>query len=248
MSRGNARMQIFENDGDYGFFLTLMDIVFQRFEIRCWNYCLMPNHTHLLIQTSRPNLSDAMQQLNSAYAQWWNKRKERVGHVFQGRFKSQIVEGGGYLLAVSRYIAQNPTRANLVRRPEDWRWSSYSATIGVGQAPAFLSVSPTLELFAPGDLRELQARFKAFVCNGTDVAAEQWIRSNERIIGDSHVQGTVPEQHLQSSDKADLESVGTEPNPFLTVPRLGPKRRSRQMIRPDDPPVRLPDIIQFACG
>ena len=80
-------MEIFEEDGDYGYFLTLMGILFQRFEIKCWNYCLMPNHTHILIETSQPNLSEAMQQLNSAYAQWWNKRKGRVGHVFQGRFK-----------------------------------------------------------------------------------------------------------------------------------------------------------------
>ena len=160
-----------------------MGIVFQRFEIRCWNYCLMPNHTHALIQTSRPNLSDAMQQLNSAYAQWWNKRKERVGHVFQGRFKSQIVEGGGYLLAVSRYIARNPARAKLVRSPEEWRWSSYAATIGEEPVPAFLNVTPTLEQFEPGDKAELQARFKTFVCGDTDVAVEEWIRSNERIIG-----------------------------------------------------------------
>ena len=195
-------MQIFEDDGDYGFFLTLMGIMFQRFEIECWNYCLMPNHTHLLIQTSQPNLSDAMQQLNSAYAQWWNKRKKRVGHVFQGRFKSQIVEGGGYLLAVSRYIARNPARANLVRSPEDWPWSSYSSTIGVQLPPGFLTVSPTLKLFGPGDDTELRARFKAFVCDDTDVAVEEWIRSNERIIGD---------HAFQARFRSNLSSPVTDP-------------------------------------
>ena len=91
----------------------------------------MPNHYHATLQPSQPNLSEALRRLNSVYARWWNERHQRVGHVFQGRFKDQIVDRDSYLLTLSRYVVMNPVRAGLVERPEDWRWSSYRATAGL---------------------------------------------------------------------------------------------------------------------
>ena len=177
-------MQIFHDDRDYRSFISLLGIALQEFEIRCWNYCLMPNHFHATLQPTASNLSEAIRYLNGVYAQRWNKQHNHVGHVFQGRFKDQIVQRDGYLVSLCRYIARNPVRANLVSSPEAWEWSSYAATIGLRQAPSFLTVASTLEQFGPGDEGLLQARFRDFVCGDPDEVMEERFRSNERIIGD----------------------------------------------------------------
>jgi REP element-mobilizing transposase RayT len=184
MARGNGRMRIFEDDGDYRYFVALFGDVTQEFKLECLNYCLMPNHYHLALQPSLPNLSHAMRHLNSVYAQWWNRRHDRVGHVFQGRFKAQIVQREGYFLNLCRYIARNPQRAKLTAQPEDWRWSSYPATIGLRPLPAFLNVLPVLRQFGNEDDAELRARFRAYVQSDPDEEVEERIRSSEHVVGD----------------------------------------------------------------
>ena len=177
-------MRIFEDERDYRHFLALFGDAMQEFEIQCWNYCLMPNHYHTTLQPSLPNLSEAIQHINGGFAQWRNKRYERVGHVFQGRFKDQIVQRDSYLVCLCRYVALNPTRANLVAAPEDWSWSSYAATIGLRPAPSFLNIAATLGQFGPGDEGVQQAQFRNFVCGDPDEVLEERFRSNELIVGD----------------------------------------------------------------
>src|SRR5215207_8609378 len=184
MARGNGRMRIFEDDRDYLHFLALFGEAMQAFEIQCWNYCLMPNHYHATLQPTLPNLSEAIQHVNGVFAQWSNTRHDRVGHVFQGRFKDQIVQREGYLVSLCRYVARNPTRAKLVPAPEDWEWSSYAATIGVRAAPGFLNIAATLGQFGPGDEGVQQAQFRNFVCGDPDEVLEERFRSNELIVGD----------------------------------------------------------------
>jgi len=177
-------MRIFEDERDYRHFLALFGDAMQEFEIQCWNYCLMPNHYHATLQPTLPNLSEAIQHINGVFGQWRNKRYERVGHVFQGRFKDQIVQRDGYLVSLCRYVALNPTRANLVAAPEDWEWSSYAATIGLRPAPTFLSIAATLGQFGPGDESVQQTHFRNFVCGDPDEALEERFRSSELIVGD----------------------------------------------------------------
>jgi len=178
-------MQIFLDDGDYKHFVYLLGDIIEEFGIECWNYCLMPNHYHATLRPTQPNLSEAMRRLNSIYAQWWNRRHERVGHVFQGRFKDQVVQREGYLTALCRYIALNPVRANLATRPEDWAWSSHAATVGLCPSPPFLASSSVLKQFGEGEDRILQARFVAYVLSDDerDCTGDR-IRSNERVLGD----------------------------------------------------------------
>lgn len=183
MSRGNGRMPIFLDDADYRQFVHVLGEVVNELAIRCWNYCLMPNHYHATLQPTAPNLSEAIRRVNSAYALWWNKRHERVGHVFQGRFKDQVVDQESYLLTLSRYVVLNPVRAGLVKQPEDWRWSSYRAVAGSCPSPAFLATSATLRLFGEGDDPVLQARFARYVSAPTDDASIDRIRSNDRVLG-----------------------------------------------------------------
>jgi putative transposase len=139
-ARGNDRQTIFEDDADCSLFLIVLASVVARYRVRCHAYCLMSNHYHVLLQTPEGNLSAAMRQLNGVYTQRFNRSHERCGHVLQGRFGAQLVDGQAYLLEVCRYIVLNPVRASLVSHPRDWRWSSFRATAGEGTVPGFLTV------------------------------------------------------------------------------------------------------------
>ena len=186
MSRGNARMRIFLDDGDYRNFVYLLGDVVTSFELECWSYCVMPNHYHVAVRTTKPNLSRAIQKLDGVYARWWNAKHDRVGHVFQGRFKDQVVQREGYLLNLCRYVALNPVRGGLVKDPSEWRWSSYAATAGLCPEPDFLRTDRVLEQFGEAPRSVLQARFVALVL-GEQPDEEWWndrIRSNERVLGD----------------------------------------------------------------
>jgi putative transposase len=192
MSRGNGRMCIFLDEADYRQFVFILGDVVETFGLECWNYCLMPNHYHATLQPSRPNLSEAIRRLNSVYALWWNKRHQRVGHVFQGRFKAQVVDREAYLMVLSRYVVMNPVRSGIVERPEDWPWSSFRATAGLEPAPPFLGTSATLRLFGEDPEPVLQARFASAVSTHQDEHASlDRIRSNERILGSSAFKNRV---------------------------------------------------------
>ncbi|MDQ6959345.1 MAG: transposase, partial [Mariprofundaceae bacterium] len=103
---------------------TLSDVIAQM-RWKCYGYCLMDNHYHLIIETPEANLSRGMRQLNGVFTQNSNRRHGRCGHLFQGRFKSIVVAADVYLLELSRYVVLNPVRAGMVADPADWLWSSY---------------------------------------------------------------------------------------------------------------------------
>lgn len=129
-------------------------------EIRA--HVLMTTHVHLLVWTRDDDISRGMQLVLGIYAQAFNREHGREGHLVKGRFWSKVVDRVGYALEVCRYIALNPVRAGLVERPEQWRWSSYAATIGHAPCPNFLSPGWVLSLFSD-DSTTAAARFKAFV-------------------------------------------------------------------------------------
>jgi len=137
-ARGNARGDIFSDDEDRQLFLELLGKEISQQGWRCYAYCLMGNHYHLLIETPQPNLVAGMRRLNGVYTQAFNRRHQRVGHVFQGRYKGIVVDRDSYGLELCRYIVLNPVRARMVRGPEHWAWSSFRATAGRAAAPAWL--------------------------------------------------------------------------------------------------------------
>ena len=100
-------------------------------DLLCHAYCLMENHYHLLVETPRANLDDAMQRLNGTYAMRFNRHHERSGHVFQGRYGAKLIIDDDYAFTVVRYIAANPVQAGVCAAPEEWPWSSYAATAGL---------------------------------------------------------------------------------------------------------------------
>jgi REP element-mobilizing transposase RayT len=128
-------------------FLNFLWTTIGTFEWRCQSYCLMGTHYHLIVQTPRANLSAGMQMLNGRYAQRFNWRHHRRGHLFGSRFMSVHVTDDRHLMAAHRYVARNPVRAGLCAKPGDWRWSSYQALVGREQPPILLDVKGALAAF-----------------------------------------------------------------------------------------------------
>ena len=132
-SRGNERKTTFKDNKDRNIFLETVQRTNHRYNFICHAYCLMGNHYHLLIETPDGNLSKGMRHLNGVYTQTFNRRHKRVGHVFQGRYKAILIQKESHLLEICRYVVLNPVRANMVKQPKDWKWSSYQATAGKGK-------------------------------------------------------------------------------------------------------------------
>jgi putative transposase len=162
MSRGNRGQDIFLAPTDFERFLSMLDRVAAR---RGWvghAYCLLPNHYHVVMETSAANLSLGMQWLNGAYAQAFNRIHGYRGHLFQGRFHSVLVESDWHLIELSRYLALNPVRALLCNRPEEWPWSSYASVAGLVRPRPFVAPQRVLQSF--GRTPDLaRARFVDFV-------------------------------------------------------------------------------------
>lgn len=164
-ARGNAKQNIFLNKDDFSDFLTIICKVTKRYHLLLHCYCLMPNHYHLLLETPEGNLSQGIRQLNGIYTQHFNKKYQRLGHLFQGRFKSILVEKENYLLELSRYIALNPLRANLVENPKDWPYSSYPQSIGIIKKIPCLFPDWILSQFGP-DIKSARISYQEFVLLG----------------------------------------------------------------------------------
>jgi REP element-mobilizing transposase RayT len=147
----------------------------ERFDASVLAYCLMSNHYHFVVHTRRANLSRLMQQLNGVYTQAYNRRHDKVGHLFQGRFKGILVDRDAYLLEVCRYVDLNPLRARLVRDPANWPWSSYGAHIGHRPAPAWLDTTAVhgyllgRDAVSAADRRKAEQRYAALVAAGKGV-------------------------------------------------------------------------------
>jgi len=198
-SRGNAREDIFLSDTDREMFLKTLAYVGDRFGWICHAYCLMGNHYHLMIETPQANLSRGMRQLNGIYTQRFNREHHRVGHVFQGRFKSILVEKDAYLLELSRYIVRNPVAAGMVNDVAAWPWSSYRATAGDISAPGFLRVDWLLSQF--GESRaKAQAEYTSFVHH--DDMDSPWDGLNgPDVLGSDEFRGGLPPQNSVSNQE-----------------------------------------------
>jgi putative transposase len=126
-ARGNERKSIFLSKADYEKFLSNLGESASRFSVIIHCYVLMGNHYHLVIETPQANLSVFMHAIQSGYTTYFNKKRNRSGHLFQGRYKSLLVDKDAYLLELSRYIHLNPVAAHITEKPEDYRYSSYHA-------------------------------------------------------------------------------------------------------------------------
>jgi len=223
-SRGNARNDIYLSDDDREAFLKILSIVVERFNWVCHAYCLMTNHYHLMIETPDANLSRGMRHLNGVYTQRFNRSHHRVGHVFQGRFKSILVEKDAYLLELCRYIVRNPVAANMVKDVAEWEWSSYLATASITPKPNFLTTNWVLEQFSKqtqtyidfvrknsGDYTSLSKSLKTNILGSSKFkeAAQEKITPNNET---SRVQ-----QYISQPNLADIQNTSIERGKWMTI-------------------------------
>jgi REP element-mobilizing transposase RayT len=209
-ARGNARQDIYLTDDDCHQFLEILQCACDRYQWLCHAYCLMSNHYHLLIETQAPTLSKGMKYINGTYTQAFNRGHNRVGHVFQGRFKGILIDKDSYLLELARYIVLNPVRARMVRTAEDWLWSSYRATAGQAKAHALLTTDWVLGNF--GRKRKIaQEKYRAFVQEGKNQPSPWESLKNQIYLGsDNFVEDMQckidPEQSLKDIPKPQRRS------------------------------------------
>jgi putative transposase len=159
-ARGAAKQTIFLDDWDRRKYLVTLWRVIQQTSWRCLTYCQMGNHMHMLIETPEPNLGIGMHRLQGTYAQVFNKRHDKAGHVFDSRFKSKIMKTDAQLWVTARYIIHNPVEAGLTKTPEAWPWGSHAA-LAEGVAPLCVDVPRLYSLFESmgGDPRQRYLEF-----------------------------------------------------------------------------------------
>ena len=202
-SRGNAREAIFLNDDDRLSFLKILGDLCRTINWECHAYCLMDNHYHLLIETPDGNLSKGMRQLNGIYTQTFNRHHNRVGHVFQGRYKGILVEKETYLLELCRYIVLNPVRAQMVRSAKEWPWSSYCATAGYIEQNECLTSDWILANFS-GRKTAAQVKYREFISQGKGQPSpwqslkNQVYLGNEQFVKD-HI-GSIANKGIELSE------------------------------------------------
>lgn len=161
-SRGNERKAVFKSDRDREKFLEYLESATKRYQAVIHVYCLMDNHYHLLLETPAGNLPQIMRHINGAYTTYFNVKRERSGHLFQGRYKAILVDMDTYAKELSRYIHLNPVRAKMVETPEAYNWSSHSLYIGKSKTPEWLHRDFILGYFG-NSVSEAQKKYRAFV-------------------------------------------------------------------------------------
>jgi len=145
--RGNERKNIFIDDEDRKKIIQILADKKKKNEYILYAYCLMNNHLHLLLKEEGDNISRIMKRINTAYAYYFNKKYNRVGHVFQDRFRSESVENDLYLISLIRYIHNNPVKAKTVNQPHQYKWSSYS--LYLREQKNIVDKEEILNLFSP---------------------------------------------------------------------------------------------------
>jgi REP element-mobilizing transposase RayT len=163
MSRGNRKAGIVEDDDDRRTFMKTFGEAAREYELRVYACCLMSTHYHALLETPRGNLSAFVRALNGQYSKSFNRRHERVGHTFQQRFRSIVVQREKYLRRVVRYIALNPVKAQLCGDAADWLWSTHRATTGLEEGAAWLHLDWLRWAFRADTLPEAQRRYREYV-------------------------------------------------------------------------------------
>ena len=188
--RGNRRQQTFFNDEDYQSYLGLMSEWCMKFQVETWAYCLMPNHIHLIVvPETKDGLNQAIGEAHRRYTRRINFREGWRGHLWQGRFSSFSMDEG-YLLACTRYVELNPVRAGLVKKPEDWHWSSAGPHMK-GKDDILVKTKPLLEMvnkpwedFLAIDAQEPEiALFRKHERTGRPLGVDSFIGTMELLLG-----------------------------------------------------------------
>ena len=205
--RGNAGHPVFSGDIDRFRFFFLLQEGTERFGYRVHAFCLMDNHIHLVLQVGDQSLSKGMHNLSFRFTRWMNYRRGRNGHLFQGRYKANLVDADNYLLELVRYVHLNPVRAGMVSSPADYRWGSHNAYLGNELFP-WLCTEFVLSQFH-SEANAARKAYSAFVLaeRGNNDSEEQKLKGADiGILGDDY----FVEQVLASQAKGYRKKIPVE--------------------------------------
>ncbi|MBE3124062.1 MAG: transposase [Acidobacteria bacterium] len=206
-SRGNQKQPVFLSDDDRFFFLKCLREAHEKYRVIVHVYCLMPNHYHLILETPLGNLSNMMHFLNTAYTVYFNTKHKRCGHLFQGRYKSILIEAESYAQELSRYIHLNPVRSKIVEYPEQYPWSAYEYYRGAAGPEKWLETAFILSLFGEHP-EEARKAYLEFVTKGIGLEIPASIRNSVRkgILGSDEFVARIKNEHLgEKLSKPDRE-------------------------------------------
>jgi len=222
MARGNDRRAIFYDDQDRQVFLDILGEMSDRFANEIQVYVLMDNHFHLQIKTLRANLSRCMHWLGVTYATRFNRCHGRVGHVFQGRFKSILVEDELYMNQLSLYIHRNPLRSGLVKRLVDYKWSSYFAYAYGKCSVDWLHRESIMAGYSGKTIQEKQRNYR--------IAVQEYSEEEQSILENMRVGFIL-------GSKRFVQSIHHRFFPGQSNPELPVQRKIQNSIAP--PPAEL---------
>lgn len=185
IARGNNREDIFRDNEDRQHYLEHLSSYINMGKVTLYAFCLMTNHIHLLVEMGEVPISRVLQRLHTWYTRYYNQKYNRVGHVFQGRYKSVLCEKDAYLVELVRYIHLNPVRAGITMSPRDYRWSSHRAYLGEDEY-SFLNISTDLVLFQfANNLLHARNIYEEFVMGkvGEGWREDLYKVTDQRILG-----------------------------------------------------------------
>ena len=197
MSRGSRRKVIFHDKDDKKRFINIILNKKKECEFTLYAYCIMDNHYHLLLQDEEGNLPTIMKKINSSYATYYNERYEGSGHVFQDRYRSEPVNSDGYLLGVIRYIHNNPVKASMTKRCQDYPWSSYSHYINYKKNNELLNVSYVLDLYGINEKNRISNFIKFTEDKNNDNYLEDYCEKEEELRAKDFIDEFSKENKVQ---------------------------------------------------
>ncbi len=211
--RGNDRRNIFKGDGDRIRFLERLEESAQTYEVRIYLYCLMSNHVHLLVETPHGNLDRFMGSLLTGYTVYFNRRHNRAGHLMQGRYGAQVVEGTEYLLKLSRYIHLNPVHVKectgyslreKISYLHRYVWSSFQEYAGLATGRGFLCAAPVYGLLEGMGRGRDAVRYRRYVEAGLAQTDEQFLelmKGNGVAVGSESFVDEIKQLHQSAANE-----------------------------------------------
>jgi putative transposase len=249
MSRGNDGQDIYLSDDDRRLFLETLSEMSERFEVNVFAYVLMSNHYHLLVQTRLANLKKAMQWMGSTYTRRFNNHHSKAGHLFQGRYKSILIQNDAYVMRLSYYIHRNPLRAGIVKRLVDYPWSSYSVYAYGRRRPEWLSTGLILSCFKENNAqKQYREKVQRYAKEEKHLTEDLWhglIFGSEKFVQDIRSRflpdtpfKDLPQQRKLAGDFQPLEiikeiskALQIDPAGFFQKNRLrGNDKQNRDLI------------------
>ncbi len=220
-SRGDRQEPIFKGDIDRETLLDVVDRAMARLDAEAFAFCLMGNHYHFVVHTRQANLSRLMRHVNGEYTRAFNRRHAISGHLFQGRFHSVIVDSDAYLTTVCRYVELNPVRAGLVKRADQWPWSSFRANAGQTRGRNWLATQTLhghllgFDVATDEHRRQAARVYAETVHSGPQVDLwNEHLRAEIYLGDDSFVQRTkarATHQRLQCTEIPQSQRTGPQP-------------------------------------